>query len=152
MIQLAAGLWIGNSGDSQNFRAVWPTAVLNVAQDLAGAIGWPDVEYAQVGLIDGPGNEVGDYCSAILALRMLTRRHDVVLVYDHAGERALVVGMMYLNVVEGQFRSHTAAWGYWPTWQERLALVRRILQLPEPHAAHAEAFNLIPWGVLATFV
>lgn len=154
MLRVANNLWIGGSDDWYNAEVVGATAVLNVAQDLKGKCGWPNIEYTQVGLIDGPGNELGDYCTAILCLRMLFRRHEVVLVYDHNGPRALTVTMMYTNLIEGQHRSSPTQWGYWPSFKQRIKIVKDNvgINLPEIHEAHAKAFDQIPWGLLATFV
>jgi hypothetical protein len=156
VIQLTDNLWIGGS-DSAYARALIARnigAVLCVAQDLRGCVGWPEVEFAQVGLVDGPGNEVADYCAAILALVALVRRYDAVLVVDHDGGRALAVSLIYLNLTLGQYRAHPLAWSHWMTWDERLTATRGQMPmhypgiLPEVHPAHREAFARIPFGVL----
>lgn len=153
MIQLTDSLWIGDSDDGYVFASSEVVGgVLNVAEDLRGECGWPDVEYAQVGLVDGPGNEITSYCAAILTLAALLRRHQVVVVYDHDGGRALAVCMMYLNLVGGKYRPHTTAWSHWLTWKERLAHVMTDVRanevLPQVHTAHKEVFTKIPYGVL----
>ena len=138
MIQLTEALWIGNSGDSYNHRFAdcGASGVLNVAQDLRGRCSWPDVEYMQVGLIDGPGNEVVGYCAAIMALVALSRRHEAVAVYDHDGGRALAVAMMYLNLTEGQRRDNPVSWwSRWLTWEERLGKIAERRQGAAPATA-----------------
>ncbi len=168
MIRLTQSLWIGDSAaykgswgpDGQFFRTGLP-AVLNVACDLSHLGNSQDddhwlrvldadgAEYAHVGLINGPGNELSDYCAAILHLRTLLRRHDIVLVYDHEGGTALAVAMMYLNLMGGKFRPNPLSWSHWLTWDERLTeLGCPTNTLPTPHAAHVEAFGRIPYGVL----
>lgn len=150
MIQLSDNLWVGDSDDSYLKDAMLDgvDAVLNVAHDLQGKCSWPKVEYAQVGLIDGPGNEISGYCAAVMSLVALLRRHDVVMVYDHDGGRALVVALMYLNLTFGKYRREPVEWSHWMTWEERLATLTWIEGLPTPHTAHIEAFNRLPYGVL----
>lgn len=152
MIKLSDKVWIGNSldGAGYDFEFDKIKAILNVAQDLQGLVGWPDgFEYAQVGLIDGPGNEMTAYCAAILCLKTLLQRHDSVLVYDHDGGRAMVVALMYLNLTGGQLRPDPMAWSHWPTWSERVVLsCPRCAGLPMVHSAHVTAFNKMPWGLI----
>lgn len=150
MIELVKGLWVGNSEDANTFAEYKLGALLNVAQDLSGRYGWPKVEYAHVGLIDGPGNEVVAYCAAALALITMRRRHDSVLVYDHDGGRALIVAMVALQLTEGKQRTSPTAWSHWPTWGQRLGTIAGDVRaaLPRPHKAHIEAFARIPFGVL----
>lgn len=155
MIRLTDDLWIGNSldGEHADLRAAKIGAILNVANDLLTLrYRWDGAEYMKVGIIDGPGNEVIGYCSAILALVTLLRRHDAVMVYDHEGSRAMAVCMMYLNLTEGQYRPDPLQWSHWLTWEERLTRVNEDRRppkiLPEPHAAHREAFAKIPYGLL----
>lgn len=158
MTKLTDNLWIGDSDDEQALdKAPFEiTAILNVAQDLQPTCGWDDgVESMQVGLIDGPGNEVVAYCAAVLALVALSRRHDRVLVYDHDGGRALAVALMYLNLVEGKYRADPLSWSHWLTWEERSVKVLttwyesdQSSSLPIPHPAHAEVFARMPFGVM----
>lgn len=126
-------------------------AALNVAFDLKSVEFIRGIEYAHVGLVDGPGNEVIDYCAAILCLRALVRRHDKVLVYDHNGSRALVVALMMMNLDGGQWRPNPTSWSHWPTWKERFELASdraRPGNLPEVHPFHTEMFDKMPWGLL----
>lgn len=156
MIQITNGLWIGNNDDerSGNLDAIGIKAVLNTAHDLIGFRGWPHIEYAQVGIIDGPGNLPIAYISAALCIAILMERHNVILVYDHSAIRSLLAGITYLNLKEGQHRSSPTSWGYWPNFNERLEMVEQKigLKLPRPHEAHEEVFNKIPWGLIAPLV
>jgi hypothetical protein len=148
VIRITDSIWVGTSRDDYDLDTEESgiTAALNVAQDLRGMNGWPDVEYMQVGLIDGPGNEISDYCAAVLCLKVLIRRHDGIMVFDHNGCRALVVVLMYLNLIGGQRRPEPTGWSHWPTWEERAAEVNT--KIPRPHAAHIEMFNKMPWGLI----
>lgn len=140
MIRLTDNLWIGDSVSPKNIGAVEIGAVLNVAQDLQGEVGWPDVEYAQVGLVDGPGNLPAAYHAAVLALATLRQRYNKVLVYDHDGGRALAVVVIYLN----QIARHG-----WNGWME---VIRKLvdIDLPVPHPAHRAAFDRINWRMLGS--
>lgn len=154
MIRLTEGVWIGASSCLVNVRAAGIGGVLNVAVDLNGEQGWPDVEYAQVGLVDGPGNETTDYCAALLALVALVRRHENILVYDHNGGRALAVGLMYLSLMESKRVVHPTFMGCRLGWGQVLDVVRIYtgMPLPSPHTAHAKAFEKIPFGLLEAFI
>jgi len=134
VIRLTETIWIGDSSDS----SLRFDAVLNVAQDLRGACGWPDVEYMQVGLIDGPGNPPSAYCAAVLALEALLSRHTRVLVCCHTRARSLAVVMMYLNI------------GSEYGWDGLLELLRERVDvdLPVPHEAHRKMFDQIDWQLL----
>ena len=142
MIQLGERLWIGDSDDERHadLDEVGVGAVLNVAQDLHGVRGWMNgVEYAQVGLIDGPGNPPSAYYAAVAALGTLVRRWRT-LVVCHTGSRALAVALMYLNVHPRR------------GWDDLLALVRERVdgELPVPHEAHRAAFDKLNWRVLVS--
>ena len=144
MIRLTDRLWIGDSADEEHGDLTIDHigAVLNVAQDLQGTVGWANgVEYAQVGLIDGPGNTLEGYYAAVLALASLVRRHKV-LVFDHTGGRVLAVSLMYLNL--------TARWG-WDGWMKILS-ERVEGELPKSNQVHKDAFNKLNWRVLATAI
>lgn len=118
------------------------SAVLNVAHDLRVLIGWPDVEYMHVGLVDGPGNAPAAYCAAVLALATLVARKHRVLVCCHTGGRSVAAAMMYLNVGVGR------------GWDDLLELLRERVdvRLPVPHAAHRAAFSRMNWRVLANMI
>lgn len=140
MIQVDAGLWVGDShdGDRADESDVSFGAVLCVAQDLEGLVGWGlGIEYMQVGLIDGPGNVMAAYHAAVLALVVLMRRHEVVLVYCHTGGRALAVAIMYLCLT---------GWRGWGWWEN--ALRENNDDLPQVHEAHRAAFDKINWRLL----
>jgi hypothetical protein len=153
MIRLTDSLYIGGAMTIKEFQSVGATAILNVAYDMAPGEQlerwkrWPDVEYTQVGLINGPGNEVSGYYAAVLALSWLLNRHEIVVVYDHQGELALVVAAMYLNVSEGKLRPSITDWSYWPTWNERMAMFK-CTELPNVHEEHKKAFNRMSFGML----
>lgn len=141
MTQLTDNIWIGDSSVSwRDVRASKIDGVLNVAQDLRGIMGWPDVEYMQVGLIDGPGNPATSYCAAALALSALIGRHKRILVCCHTGSRSMAVVMMYLNIAAGH------------SWDGLLALLRERVDadLPIPNAAHRAAFDGMDWRLLAS--
>ena len=142
MIRLTEQLWIGDSADGRNLEALGITAILNVAHDLRSFAGWPEVEYAQVGLIDGPGNLPAAYHATILTLISLLGRHKQVLVCCHTGSRSMAVALMYLNL--------TFARG-WDSWLDVLNEYVD-LNLPEPHAAHRIAFDAIQWESLRGIV
>jgi protein-tyrosine phosphatase len=136
MFSVAEGLFVGNSHDGEKVNV---DAILNVARDLHNSRGWPTVEYAQVGLADGPGNHLTLYHAAVMTLHEMTRRHARVLVHCHEGRsRSLAVAMMLLNV--------WADFG-WDGWMERLR-ERVDFELKEPHSAHREAFDALQWKLL----
>lgn len=137
MIKVADNIWIGNAIDCEAVSLHEISAILNVAQDLQGKRGWPDVEYMQVGLIDGPGNPDSVYPAAVLALTALLKRH-TVLVCCHEGSRSLAVVIMYM---ESLFKRG------WGTWVE--VLTERVnTDLPVPHKVHKAAFDRINWEAL----
>lgn len=131
MIRLTDNLWIGNSSDGGNLEALKVGAILNVACDLRIEVGWPEFEYMQVGLIDGPGNPQSTYYSAILALHSLLKRHKT-LVCCHSGGRSLAVSVMYLELYES-----TRGWESWIALLEE----RACISLPVSHLEHRVAFD-----------
>lgn len=138
MIRIDENIWIDGSGAGwRDVRRAKITAVLNVARDLLGTIGWPDVEYAQVGLVDGPGNLPADYCSAVSALYSLSNRHRT-LVCCHTGSRSLAVVLMLSSIISSS------------SWDEALKLLNeRVDQdLPSVHEAHREVFENTSWVAL----
>ncbi len=142
-------LWIGSSEDesSADLGEVGIRAILNVAQDLRPTRGWRKLEYAHVGLVDGPGNTPAAYHAAVLALRMLLGRYDRVLVCCHSGGRALAVVVMYLAATSG--RGWPGDWqADWDAWLDRLAGDART-DLPVPNEAHRVAFGEMHWRLLA---
>lgn len=142
MIQVAEKIWIGNSATRwRDYRNLRIKGVLNVAQDLRGIVGWPDVEYMQVGLIDGPGNLISTYCAAVLSLAALVRHHRT-LVFCHTGSRSMAVAAMYLNESAGR------------NWDDLMMLLGERVdeELPKPHPAHHEAFDRMNWSLLRTLM
>ncbi len=138
MIQVADNLWVGNSHDGQNAEV---DAVLNVAVDLHIKRGWPGIVYAQVGLVDGPGNTLGSYHAAVLVLSALMNTGKRVLVHCHMGQsRSVAVVVMYLHLVGGR------------GWDNILTLLRERVEveMPEPHEAHRKAFDKMNWQLLAS--
>ncbi len=133
-------LWLGGAV-GHNIAAAKITGVLNVAQDLRGYVGWPEVDYMQVGLVDGPGNPIAAYCSAVLALETLLRRART-LICCHSGSRSMAVVLMYLNAAYG---------GGWDGCLVRLN-ERVDMALPVPHAAHRAAFDKVNWKLLSTLL
>lgn len=148
MIEMADGLWAGDSDDEQEVAkgdgVVAFDSVLCVAQDMDGHTRWSrGVEYAQVGLIDGPGNPLAAYHAAVLTLAVLLRR-GTTLVCCHDGGRSLAVVITYLYLV-----------GEGPSWDEaieRAAAKARTAEpgtlLPVVHEAHKHAFYLMDWTML----
>lgn len=149
MIQVARSLLVGSATDART-KFVGVEAMLNVAIDLHWWEKLEEMEYAHVGLIDGPGNEVCDYCAAVLCLKKLMRVYNGVMVYDHDGRRALVISLMYLNLAGGRVRPDPMGWSRWPTWVERCGMVSKSIGrgLPDVSRAHIDAFDKMPWGVL----
>lgn len=136
MIRLTENIWIGGIHSWHNAPTLGIGGVLCVAQDARSHAdcGWPDLEYMQVGLIDGPGNPPGAYVSAALALETLLGRHTQVLVFCHCGGRSLVTVLIRLCIDNDK------------PWDEMLALLneRSNLTLPAIHEVHLEALtNLV---------
>ena len=101
MIHLGNDLWIGNAEEKiAEIHAAGIRSLLNVAQDLRGVCGWPDIEYMQVGLIDGPGNPPSAYYAAVGALSALLHRGSV-MVFCHGGGRSTAVSVMYVAAKTG---------------------------------------------------
>lgn len=156
MIRVADNLWVGGSTAPKNAPAVGAAAVLCVANDMRDNNDVFAIEYDQVGLVDGPGNEVTDYCAAMFCLKAMLRRHEAALVYDHDGRRAMVVAAMYLNLVGGQVRPDPMSWSHWPTWIERITIIstycrdNEVVRLiaSKIDQAHVDIFNKMPWGLI----
>lgn len=145
MIRLTDHIWLGHATDEGNadLEAEGVTAILNVAQDLQATRGWKNgIEYAHVGLIDGPGNPLSAYCAAVLALDSLLKRNDQVLVCCHAGSRSLAVILMHLNLAGRN------------GWDGCLDILRERVDwtLPTPHAAHRAAFDKLNWRFLSSII
>ena len=143
MTRLTDNIWIGDAtAKIGNVRAVKIGAILNVAQDLRGISGWPDVEYMQVGLVDGPGNPITAYYTSVLALVTLLKRHDQVMVFCHSGSRSMAVILMYLRASTGM------------EWDDCLSMLReRVdIDLSDPHPVHKDMFTKIDWKLLASML
>ncbi len=148
MIQITDKLWVGNSLDGEKAEV---DAVLNVARDLHIKRGHPDIEYMQIGLMDGPGNELDVYCGALLALNSLLKRFDKVLVHCHEGKsRSMAVAMMYVILKRGKVSSHPTFLNHWTSWDKILGEIREKNKkdIPEPHKSHKEAFDKLPLALL----
>lgn len=138
MIRLSDRLWIGNSGVTpREVRAQRITSLLNVAQDLRGEMGWPDIEYTQVGLIDGPGNPLSAYYAAALSLWTILKKRRT-LVFCHTGSRSLAVAIMCMNITAGH------------SWDGIMSLLSESVdvELPTPHEEHRTAFEKMDWDIL----
>ena len=152
MIQITDRIWIGNSKDEQllQFDNHPNIAILNVAQDLQGTKGWKNkIEYMQVGLIDGPGNEPVGYYTAVLALATLLKRSKVI-VCCHSGSRSLAVVIMYRDVVAGH--GWPGDWRpTWDGWYVRLCAETGVT-LPVPHPAHRDAYDKLDWKLVSAIL
>ena len=141
MIRVADNLWIGTAPDEERGDLRNIDAILNVAQDLQGTRGWNcGIVYAQVGLVDGPGNPLEVYAAAVLALHALLRHHSV-MVCCHGGSRSAAVVVMHANLVSEGRR----------TWDEVAAILNERIDndvLPKSHAAHRAAYDRMPWDWL----
>lgn len=137
------GIWVGTSYDEQtvNLKENDIGAVLNVAQDLISTRLWPGgTEAMHVGLVDGPGNELTAYYTAVLALHTLMRRHNV-LVCCHSGGRSMVVAVMYLNT------QHQCGWEQWLD-----ILGERCEELYPINSIHRLAFEKMNWKLLKSLM
>lgn len=144
MIRLQDRLYVGDSSVSaRELRRYGIGALLNVAHDLKGDMGWPDIEYMQVGLIDGPGNSQAAYAAAVLALNTLVAKHNTV-VFCHSGGRAMAVATMHMNL--GADRN----------WDELAEIANERIgtnvKIPEVNEAHRAAFDKMKWNVLRKLV
>lgn len=138
MIQIVEDLWVGTSDDGCNRFG----QMLNVAHDLPCVHGWPETLYMQVGLMDGPGNELALYSAAVLMLSELMKRGPV-MVYCHSGGRSMAVILMYLHVMTGL------------GWDGCLEMVEeRVdgIKLPTIHEAHREAFDRMDWSLVRSLI
>ena len=140
MIKVSSNLWVGNSSDGQSAKV---DCVLNVARDLHIKRGYPDIEYMQVGMVDGPGNLLSAYYAAVLSLATMMKSGKKVLVHCHEGKsRSMAVAVMYLRLTIGM------------EWDTLLSMIRESNDndIPEPHSAHKKAFYSIDWEMLAKVV
>lgn len=145
MIRVYDGIWIGTALEA-NCAAIQfndLSGLLNVAHDLQCSVGWNnDIEYMQVGLVDGPGNMHSAYYAGVLALSALRGRHKNVMVYCHGGGRSLAVVVMYLQ---------TKVRRRWHEWYD-LIRERIDVDLPEVNQAHIDAFEKLNWNSLSKII
>ena len=147
MTQITEMIWLGDSHDAltADLAKHEIKAILNVAHDLQGERGWSDgVEYAQVGLVDGPGNSLARYHAAVLQLAALVQGGRRTLVHCHKGQsRSPAVIIMYLNLTQRMG---------WEHWRAFIAEKRKEVAEGEqyPHEAHRTAFNQLNWRLLAS--
>ena len=141
MFHLNEHIWIGGSQDerSADLGAAGIGAILNVAQDLQCTRGWGSgIEYAQVGIVDGPGNTPVTYHAAVLTLASLLKRHHQVLVCCHDGCRSMAVVLAYMQLMASRG---------WDGWIE--IIKERVDEaLPIPNNIHRVAFDGMNWGIL----
>lgn len=152
MPRVTDGLMYGGHDEMRAAPKLGVGGLLCVAPDKSCEWEWPCVEFMQVGIADGPGNELADYCAAVLALSSLMRKHDLVLVFDHEGKRALAVCIMYLCLARGR---RPAGGGEsnnahcWTPWQALMLEVEHklgsILKLDK---AHISAYDTMPYALL----
>ncbi len=160
MIELEGGIYLGDSSDGSwhKMSTIYRNkvnAVLNVAHDLHGMLGCThNIEYAQVGLVDGPGNPISAYCAAVLTLTTLLNRHKKVMVYCHDGGRSVAVVAMYRILKEGRVSGGPSMPHCWKIWGSVIDKLNEEAEtvLPEPHAAHMEAADKLPYGILERLV
>lgn len=170
MIRLTDNIWIGDSvdvydqgllhrsygdhDDEVNSRVdnAEIQAVLNVAQDMnLHMVGWPDVEYMHVGLVDGPGNPRGIYIAAVLALATLLGCYERVLVCCHGGRsRSLAVVLLYLILKGGKNSDHPTFLNYWKPWRRVIQELRESTgkDLPWPNTAHTDVIEKLPLALI----
>ena len=147
MTKITEMIWLGNSHDAEHadLNANGIGAILNVAHDLEGKRGWRDgVEYAQCGLVDGPGNTMASYHAAVLKLAALVRGGRRTLVHCHKGQsRSPAVVIMYLNLEQKLG---------WDHWRNVIAELRSEVNEGEefPHEEHKRAFNKLNWRLLSS--
>jgi hypothetical protein len=134
-------VYLGDSHDAE-FLPPAVDAILNVAFDLRNHHQWNRVHLAQCGLIDGPGNSLAAYYSAVLQLGALLQLGKTVLVHCHKGEsRSVAVIIFYLHAVNGE------------GWDANLARIQeaiapRVIPLTAPNPAHRLAFDLLDFKAL----
>jgi protein-tyrosine phosphatase len=95
MTQISERLFIGSKED-QPFSH--HTCVLSLASDLF-VLYHEKLEYSQIGLIDGPGNQLSMIAVAPCVLRQLLERHESVMLICHGGTgRSGLVAALYMAV------------------------------------------------------
>lgn len=152
MIQLTKtipNLYIGDYEDEKHAKVC---TILNVANDLIPTRGWHwGIEYAHIGLIDGPGNTTALYSAAVLALHSLvSNSEDKILVCCHSGGRSMAVAVMYLIIKRGKRADHPTFLNYWTPWDRVVEELHNQcdIQLPGIHEAHKTAFEKLPLSLI----
>lgn len=144
MNRITGQIWLGSSADAANLEGDID-AVLNCAFDLANPNQWSRVLLAQCGLMDGPGNPLAAYYSAVTQLANLVNLGRKILVHCHQGEsRSVAVVLCYLNALDLERQG----WDYW------LYQVRQRHPIPEgkPLPAHRDAFHAMDWLTMHSLV
>ncbi len=150
MTEITPRIYLGDSHDAEHadLRKHGIGAILNVAHDLVGRRGWSDgIEYAQCGLVDGPGNTMASYHAAILKLAALVVGGRKTLCHCHAGEsRSVSVIIAVLHLLDGR-----RGWDHWrKVIVDKVAASGREISDDKPHTAHREAFNRLNWRLLSS--
>ena len=142
MTKITDNIWLGDSKDAEeaDLIANGISAILNFSADMdvkrAG-----DVLYAKVGLVDGPGNHMAIYTSAVLLLLSFLEKKKTVLVVDHTGKsRAAFVVICVLHMWHGRQWSRDY-------WHQFVASKRHGIEV---HGNHKHAFNQMNWRLIAT--
>ena|ERR1019366_6161963 len=149
MTKITPDIWLGDSKDAESadLKKDGIGAMLNVAHDLQCKRGWSDgIEYAQCGLVDGPGNTMASYHAALLKLCALVCGGRKTLVVDHvAGGRAVAVAIMGLHAMRRM------GWAHWlKEIAKALAKVdEQGFSCVEVHPKHKEAFDRINWRLVS---
>lgn len=143
MMWFDTNLAVGSASDATNMVECLASGVgviLNVANDLH-IVKWHGVELAQVGLIDGPGNQAAAYAAAVLVIEAFHRSGKKVLVCCHGGKsRSVAVAIMYLNHKSKVSRS-------FEVWLESVC-ERTDTDMAPPHKAHIDAYRKMNWSAL----
>ena len=130
------------------------TGFLNTSIDLpCTLISNHEIEVIHNGLIDGPGNPMSAYCSAILSVKTLLIRHKKIMVYGHGTSRALAVVIMYLMLARGRNSDHPTFFNYWETWDRVLrAIITDNPELTPPNEYHKLFADKLPLGALEQII
>ena len=96
------------------------------------------MEYAHIGLVDGPGNSLASYHAATLKLCDFIVKGRYVLVHDHdSTSRAVAVVIMAMHALERR------GWDYW------LGVISKKMDT-SPHEEHKRAFNKMNWRLISS--
>ena len=145
MIKITDKIWLGSSHDAEHadLKPDKITAILSCVHDLEGKRGWTDgVEFAQCGLVDGPGNTMAAYHAAVLRLAAFVLGGRKTLVHDHHGmSQAVFAVICVLQLLEGRMG--------WDHWLNVIKDKQAILD-GNPHEEHCKAFNRLNWRLLSS--